>query len=462
VKDDVAPPDGLGHPLDVADVARDYLDRLEGLRREQLEKASVVARVVTDEGASLDAVGDEPLDQVAADEPSRPRDEDALVSGSGSQSDASLSRTSADATQLRVLLLGGINTPHVEDLALAIRELGVDVLVAGKSEPGLPPSSLARHGVATVALPWTPMMVPRPIRIALLVARIRKLLRSYRPQVVHAHELTVYPLHAIVAGARPLVATAWGSDVLRAGRAGRLRNTVIARTASLLTADSRDLLARLAALGAPPSRLMIFNWGVDLDAFSPGREAARARLGLPDVPVILSPRALRPLYNPGVILDAFARVAADVPDAVLLLKHLGDVVPELERLPYRDRVRVVGHVPAEEVPDYFRAADVCVSIPSSDSAPRTVWEAMACGCPCVLSDLPWIDDQIERGRDALVVPIDAAAVAEAIRSVLGDRRGAEALAQHGRALVERHHDRRVQAERLVEAYRTLARRALKR
>ncbi len=32
---------------------------------------------------------------------------------------------------------------------------------------------------------------------------------------------------------------------------------------------------------------------------------------------------------------------------------------------------------------YYQAADVCVSIPSSDSSPRSVWEAMACGCPVV-------------------------------------------------------------------------------
>jgi hypothetical protein len=29
-----------------------------------------------------------------------------------------------------------------------------------------------------------------------------------------------------------------------------------------------------------------------------------------------------------------------------------------------------------------------LSIPSSDSSPRSVWEAMACGCPVVLPDLP--------------------------------------------------------------------------
>ena len=69
---------------------------------------------------------------------------------------------------------------------------------------------------------------------------------------------------------------------------------------------------------------------------------------------------------------------------------------------------------------YYQAADVCVSIPSSDSSPRSVWEAMACGCPVVVSDLPWVHELIEPERDALVVPIEAAALAGAIGRVLED------------------------------------------
>ena len=81
----------------------------------------------------------------------------------------------------------------------------------------------------------------------------------------------------------------------------------------------------------------------------------------------------------------------------------------------------MGHVPYEQMAAYYQAADVCVSIPSSDSSPRSVWEAMACGCPVVVSDLPWVHELIEPGCDALTVPIDAGALALAIDRILGDR-----------------------------------------
>jgi glycosyltransferase involved in cell wall biosynthesis len=106
--------------------------------------------------------------------------------------------------------------------------------------------------------------------------------------------------------------------------------------------------------------------------------------------------------------------------------------------------------------DYYRCADVCVSITSSDSSPRSVWEAMGAGCACVLSDLPWVTELIEPGRDAITVPVEANAVAEAIVRVLTEPGLQDRLAANGRALVERHLDREREMDRLAALYAELA------
>ena len=80
---------------------------------------------------------------------------------------------------------------------------------------------------------------------------------------------------------------------------------------------------------------------------------------------------------------------------------------------------------------------------------------MACGCPVVVSDLPWVRELIEPERDALVVPIEAAAVAGAVRRVLSDRGLADRLALHGRALAVEHRDREAEMDRLADRYRAL-------
>ena len=201
------------------------------------------------------------------------------------------------------------------------------------------------------------------------------------------------------------------------------------------------------------------NWGIDLAAFSPApadRAKIRQELGLPDGRIILSPRAVRDVYNPGTILQAFEIVADRRDDVHLVMKHLHADEPNLRPIRHRDRVHTVAYVPYERMADYYRAADVCVSIPSSDSSPRSVWEAMGCGAPCVLSDLPWVHELIRDEREALVVPVDAIAVANAIQRMLDEPELADGITARARSLVEHHRDREVELDRLAAIYERVA------
>jgi glycosyltransferase involved in cell wall biosynthesis/SAM-dependent methyltransferase len=346
---------------------------------------------------------------------------------------------------MRILLLGPVNTPHVEHLALAMRERGHAVEVGGYLEPGLPPSSLGDAGipVSLIEGPWFPW--------------IRRLLRRVRPDVVHAHWLPMATA-AGLAGARPLVATAWGSDVYYASRLHRLGNRWIVRRADRVMSDSAALHDDLRALGAPAERSMVLNWGVDTERFRPAsadeRSALRERLGLGAGPVVLHTRSLKPLYNPEVVTAAFERAAERLPTAELVLKHIGADSPDLGPLP--ERARLIGHVPYDELVAYYRVADAFVSVPRSDSSPRSVWEAMACGVPCVLSDLPWVHELIEDERDALVVTPEPAPVADALLRVIGDAALSARLAGAARRLVVEHRSQAHEMDRLEGVYAELA------
>jgi glycosyltransferase involved in cell wall biosynthesis len=356
----------------------------------------------------------------------------------------------------RVLMLGTVNHPHVEPLALALRERGFELIVGGDVEPSLPESRLPDAGIEVREAPRLPR---RTIRgLVAHVRWIRRLVRELRPDVVHAHWFPGFCFFAVLARASPLVVMAWGSDVFRANLRQELVNRYTARRADLVMTDSAALIARLAELGASADRTLLMNWGVDLDRFRPAageRDALRERLGLGPGPVILSPRSLAPVYNIPTILAAFERVGERFADAELVIKHMAVTPAELGALPHPDRVHLVGHVPYERMADYYRAADVCVSIASSDSSPRSAWEAMASGCPLVLSDLPWVRELIEPDRHAVVVPIETDAVAAAVEGLLADPSRAARMAAEARALAEAHQDSRIEMDRLADALRSL-------
>jgi glycosyltransferase involved in cell wall biosynthesis len=363
---------------------------------------------------------------------------------------------STSDAELRVLMLGPLGPSHVESQAIALEQRGVDVHVGGNAAAGLDDSVLEQAGILVSRSPDRGRSTPWGM--AATTGWARGLIRELRPDVVHAHWLPGFGLAAALAGASPLALTAWGSDVYRAGRVMGLANRFALRRADYVMADSQDLLDRCGDLGADPSRTALIQWGVDLTAFTPAEDRAQAKekLGLGPGPLILSPRSLMPVYNIPTIVEAFARVGDARSDAQLVLKHMGAASVELPELPHRERVRVVERVPYEVMADYYRAADVCVSITSSDSSPRSVWEAMACGAPCLLSDLPWVHELIEVGRDALTVPIQAGAVAAEILRLLDDPELSRRLSRNGRALVDTHLNQALEMDRLVKIYRSLA------
>jgi glycosyltransferase involved in cell wall biosynthesis len=359
----------------------------------------------------------------------------------------------------RLLMLGTVNHPHVEHLALAMAARDFEVTVGGDVLSELATSALTGGGIELRAAPAGRR--GSPLGAAAHVRWIRQLLQQERPDVVHAHWLCGFAFFAALARAKPLVVMAWGSDVLRARRLQLIADRIALRRSTLAMADSQTLIDALVALGADERRCVLVNWGVDLTAFRPAnadeRVAIRRELGLPDGPIVLGPRSLMPVYNPRILIDAWADVAAEHDDVQLVLKHMGVRRGELGDLPFPERVHVIGHIPYERMAAYYRVADACVSIASSDSAPRSVFEAMACGAPCVLSDLPWVHEQIQDEREALIVPIERSAVANGIKRVLRSPELAGGIARHARGLVERSHDSTVHMDRLADTYRALIR-----
>lgn len=282
------------------------------------------------------------------------------------------------------------------------------------------------------------------------------------PDLVHAHWLPEAGWMAAREGLSPLVCSAWGSDVYGVRGLGLRRSLRALRAAELLLADSADLLRAAQELCGSRVHGEVVRWGLDLQRFSPGdARAAREVLGL-DVegPFVASVRGFDPVYNTPLLLEAFARARREHPDARLILKHPEAKLPRavgdaIERLGLGGAISTLGNVPAARMPDVYRAADVILSIPSSDSSPRSVWEALACGRPVIVSDLAWAREELVDGRQALLAPLEAEALAAAIGRILDGGELAAGLGREGRALAVQELDPGRAAARIDVLYRSV-------
>ncbi|MEZ6184315.1 MAG: glycosyltransferase [Planctomycetota bacterium] len=290
--------------------------------------------------------------------------------------------------------------------------------------------------------------------------------RRFRPDLIHVHyvsqldALALLPLRGV-----PLVLTVMGGDVLedQIPRGPLLDRAVrrIFRRAAAVTAKSEFLAARSRELGA--RRVELVRWGIDLGCFQPQDQgAARAALGLPqDARLLLSSRALQPLYNHLAVLEAVAGLPK--PPEVVVTRHAAD--PAYAQA-VRGRAQALGirlheleGLPTARMPTLYAAADACVSIPASDGLPQTLLEALACARPTAVLDLeayrelPFAEDACPRAAHVHGRP-DGPALRDALARVLapGPRPGVEA----GRAWVQAEASLEASVARVDALYRELA------
>jgi glycosyltransferase involved in cell wall biosynthesis len=254
--------------------------------------------------------------------------------------------------------------------------------------------------------------------------------------VVHAHQLLPDGLAGALLGrrlGRPVVCTLHGSDVTElpfhdyvAHAAARF----VARRTNAFVAASDNLVHALARVTPDHAPVTVVPYGVDVDRFVPhDRELARAKLGIPGrEPVVLYAGLLIARKGVDVLLDAFARVAADVPGARLLVVggsgERDDRRLELGRrvaaLGLAGRVVFLGRRLHDEMPLWFSAADVFAFPSRLEGSPNVVREAIACGTPVVVTALPGIAGVV--GEAGFVVPMDdVAAFADAVVQALARR-----------------------------------------
>lgn len=292
-------------------------------------------------------------------------------------------------------------------LAAPLRELGVPVTVL----------ALRRDG----ANAW------RALR---LVATLRR----FAPDVTHTwlgHANLVGGLLARALGAgRVLWTVRHGEPVpAHAAASTRLATRACARLARrvpdrVVCCAERALEAHVAA-GYPRERMSVLPNGFDLERFRPdpaARAALRASLGIADDErVIALPARFHPVKDHRCFVEAAARLAPLAPGARFLLCGAGVGWDAALLAAWIDeaglRERFVLLPPRPDAERLFAACDVVTLTSRSEGFPNVLAEAMACGVPCVATDVGAAREIV--GDAGLVVPpADPDAVAAAWQALL--------------------------------------------
>lgn len=292
--------------------------------------------------------------------------------------------------------------------------------------------------------------------------------------IVHVHGLHLFPSTCAAYQARrqrvPCIIRPHGSlDPYLYGKSSRslllkrlwvrwfdLPNLHGASAIHYTTEDERER-ASFLELRAPS---FVVPNGLDWARFAtlPARGAFRARLGIGHAPLVLFLSRLNFKKGLDLLVPAFARVRARIPDAVLAI-----VGPDNEGYGTKvhgwvteqglvDAVRFVDHLDGEAVLQAYVDADVFALPSYTENFGMVVAESLACGTPVVISDQVNIHGEVAAAGAGLVTRCDAGEVAEAICILLADADRRRAMGAAGRALVQRKWTWDVVARQLTAEY----------
>jgi rhamnosyl/mannosyltransferase len=336
-------------------------------------------------------------------------------------------------------VIGGIEN-HVRSLAEEQVRRGYDVTVMAAS-PG-------RRGVEQVVGGVRLVLVPRLVTLfsAPVCPTFPFRLRHERADLIHLH--FPYPpgeIARLVLGDRIPTVITYHSDIVRQRRLLRVYEPLLRRVlerADRIVVTSPPYLRTSPYLPAVTAKCSVVPLGIDVERFAlngNGHGSARSirrRWSIPEEAFVVG-FVGRMRYYKG--LDHLMRAIARVPAARLLLVGDGPLRRVLQRLArslgVSGRVTFAGEVTDEELPAYYRAADL-FALPSTGRAEAfgtSLVEAMAAGLPVISTEVAsgtsWVN---ESGTTGLVVPpCDATALAAAIDRlredpVLRSRMGAAA------------------------------------
>ena len=200
------------------------------------------------------------------------------------------------------------------------------------------------------------------------------------------------------------------------------------RRASSITVNSKEAYNACINYGKPAKNIYLIRYpGVDLSRFYPiDKGLVKKYISENAQTIVFWPRGIADYLNFDTLIAASQIVLKRYTDIhfIILFANKEEVdvsiTEELKAKGIEKNYSLLNKLQFEDMPYYYSAAHMTISISSNDSLPNTMLEAMACGCPVIMGDIPQIRDWVIDGNGYLCPVKDADKLAECIMKVIED------------------------------------------
>ena len=251
-------------------------------------------------------------------------------------------------------------------------------------------------------------------KVVLKYLKVKQIIKSINPQVLHAMYATSYGLLGALSGFHPYIVTPLGSDVLISPKQSAIYRFILKyvfKSADIITSMAPHMKESMLELGSKNEKIEDIMFGINTDIFNKNNRSISTN----DF-VICSTRNFEPVYNIPHFLRSIVVIKGKIPH--LKVNIIGDgslkenLIQLSKELQIDDVVRFYGKVPQSEVVSILSHAHVFVTVSLSDGNSLSLIEAMACGAYPVATDIlanrQWITDYVN-GRFVAINDVDGLA-----------------------------------------------------
>lgn len=237
---------------------------------------------------------------------------------------------------------------------------------------------------------------------------IRKIIRREKPDMIIAERTTSYGFLAAISGSKTIAIAQQGRTDLWPEESvlyplKKFIQKQAFKKAHLIHAWGPVMEIHMKTSGVDMSKVLILPKGIDLSIFKPSTNNSNK------IEAIVT-RSLMPEYRHDSILKAFGILHQKGIDFSLTivgdgtrLQYLKDLTTTLQ---IENKVIFTGRIPNTELPKLLQQSNIYISMPTTEGVSASLFEAMACNCYPVVSDIPGNQSWITHRENGQLIEVD--------------------------------------------------------
>ncbi len=363
---------------------------------------------------------------------------------------------------MKVLLLADTYSEHTEKWALGLAAHNIEVGLFSFNKASYPWYQ-NQSNITLLFEPNTRLEATSSTKkIAYLrhVKHLKKVIASFKPDVLHAHYATSYGLVGALSKFHPYVISAWGTDVMKFPQKNVINKSILKynlKKADAICATSYTIKDYLKPV--TDKHVHVVPFGINPEVF----KVKQVKSVFNEKAFVFGfIKSFEKIYNIDVLIRCFAALKNKFPDHSIKLLLVGEgseanfLKQLVKDLQIEQEVVFTGRIPFSEIADYYNMMDVLVNISQYESFGVSVIEAMACEKPVIVTNTGGLKEIVENGNFGSLVELgDDAQLIREMEKYLLDENLTKRIGKQAREKVMTKYNWNDNILQMIDVYKNL-------